>query len=315
MTDAPTPASSAWYLFVHQVPPNPAYFRARVLRQLTQVGALSVKKSIYVLPASDDTLEDLQWIRQSIVAEGGDAWIFEAGPIAGFTDETLRQLFIEDRENVYRKIAEDAPNTLHIENDSEVEAALRKLERRTEAARRIDFFNANGYSEVNLMLNEIRNRTHQPQDDPKTEPEPAREFYAKRWVTRKGVKVDRIASAWLIAKFIDPAAEFDFVDAQSYVHTPSDLRFDMFEGEFTHVADRCTFESLLDRFDLADPGLRALGEIVHDIDLKDDRYQRLETPGVIAMIDGIVASTNNDTQRLATGRTLLDALYEKLRNS
>ena len=73
------------------------------------------------------------------------------------------------------------------------------------------------------------------------------ELRGRTWVTRAGVKVDRIASAWLVRRFIDPAALFSFVDPQRYTPGPRDVRFDMFEGEFTHVGDRCTFEVLLER--------------------------------------------------------------------
>jgi hypothetical protein len=127
------------------------------------------------------------------------------------------------------------------------------------------------------------------------------------------VKVDRISSAWLIKRFIDPRARFVFVDPESFRHEPGTLRFDMFEGEFTHEGDACTFETLLARFGLEDPALRALAEIVHDIDCKDEKFQRPETPGITSIIDGIVRSHADDWTRLARGSELLDALLEHFR--
>ena len=129
------------------------------------------------------------------------------------------------------------------------------------------------------------------------------------WVTRQGVQVDRIASAWLIRRFIDPGARFKFVPGAGYRPQPGELRFDMFEGEFTHLGDRCTFEVLLGHADPADPALRAIGEIIHDIDLKDDKYGREEVAGVRSLIAGIAASSTDDEQRLARGSALLDDLY------
>ena len=141
-------------------------------------------------------------------------------------------------------------------------------------------------------------------------PPPAPEAPRGRtWVTREGVKVDRIASAWLIRRFIDPAARFAFVPAKGYVPKAGELRFDMFGGEYTHEGDRCTFETLCARFGLKEAALRKIGEIVHDIDCKDDRYERPETDGVAQLVLGIVASHAKDADRLERGAAAFDDLY------
>jgi len=126
------------------------------------------------------------------------------------------------------------------------------------------------------------------------------------------VKVDRISSVWLVRRFVDPQAEFRFVDPDAYTHTAGELRFDMFEGEFTHDGDQCTFEVLLGWTGLDDSALRALAEVIHDIDLKDVKFARPETAGVAAMIDGLVLRHTEDTRRLEEGAMLLDALYARL---
>jgi len=129
------------------------------------------------------------------------------------------------------------------------------------------------------------------------------------WVTREGAKVDRIASAWLIRRFIDPAARFKFVPARGYRPVPGELRFDMFRGEYGHEGDRCTFETLCARFGLDDPALRAMAEIVHDIDCKDEKFGRAETGGIASLVQGIVASHAADDDRLARGGAAMDDLY------
>jgi hypothetical protein len=129
------------------------------------------------------------------------------------------------------------------------------------------------------------------------------------WVTRTGVHVDRIASAWLIRRFIDPQARLKFVRANGYIPEAAELRFDMFDAEFTHVGDRCTFEVLLERMGLRDPALVAIGEIVHDLDLRDDKFSRDETAGVRSMIDGICTVSRDDEQRIAAAAPLLDGLH------
>ena len=124
------------------------------------------------------------------------------------------------------------------------------------------------------------------------------------------MQIDRIASAWLIRRFIDKGARFKFVPSSGYQPEPGELRFDMFEGEFTHKGDRCTFEVLIAHAGLADAALTAIGEIVHDIDLKDDKYGRAETAGVKSLITGIATPGTDDEQRLARGSVLLDGLYD-----
>ena len=129
------------------------------------------------------------------------------------------------------------------------------------------------------------------------------------WVTRQGVQIDRIASAWLIRRFVDDGARFKFVPGTGYAALPGELRFDMFEGEYTHRGDRCTFEVLLVEAGLDDPALAAIGEIIHDIDLKDGKYGREEAAGIRNLIAGIASAHNDDNQRLERGGAVLDDLY------
>jgi hypothetical protein len=131
----------------------------------------------------------------------------------------------------------------------------------------------------------------------------------RTWVTREGVFVDRIASAWLIRRFIDRDARFKFVPARGYQPEPGELRFDMFEAEYTHEGEHCTFQTLLARFGLEDPALQAVGEIVHDIDCKDEQFGRPETQGVARLLRGIADDTPRDLERLERGARLFDDLY------
>ena len=133
-----------------------------------------------------------------------------------------------------------------------------------------------------------------------------------RWVTRARPKTDRIACPWLIRRFIDPDAAFKFVPARGYKPKPGEARFDMYTGEFTHAGDRCTFETLLAHFELDDDALRALGEIVHDIDCKDEKFGRNEAAGVLAVIQGIALATTDDAERIERGTLVLDGLYGQL---
>ncbi|MDP9203968.1 MAG: chromate resistance protein [Gemmatimonadota bacterium] len=137
----------------------------------------------------------------------------------------------------------------------------------------------------------------------------------RTWVTREGVFVDRMASAWLIRRFIDPAAKFKFVPSRGYSPKTGELRFDMFNAEYTHEGERCTFQTLVNRFGLGDRALRAIGEIIHDIDCKDEQFGRPETRGVMRLLRGIADSTTSDAERIERGGVLFDDLYASFKNA
>ena len=129
------------------------------------------------------------------------------------------------------------------------------------------------------------------------------------WVTRQGVFVDRIASAWLIKRFIDPKARFKFVAGRAYKPRADELRFDMVGGEYSHVGENCTFQTLVERFALRDRALDAIGEVVHDIDCKDEKFGRAETGGISGLLRGIADATSDDDERLERGTVVFDDLY------
>jgi len=306
---------SGWLLLVHQIPPKPPYFRAKVLRRLTQLGAIPLKKSAYLLPATDAALEDFQWLRREIVEQGGDAWILEGSLVAGLTNDDAREAFRRARAADFAELTTEARGLLDrsrvVDPDREtLTAEWRRLDRRVKAVARVDFFDAPGREELEVLMETIDRTLHPPQPAAASAAEVLR---GRTWMTRAGAKVDRICSAWLIRRFIDPAATFVFAAPDARPPSPDVVRFDMFEGEFTHDGDLCTFEVLLRASTKADdPALQALAQIVHDLDLKDDRYQRPETQGVAALIQGIVSRHTDDGRRIAEGATLLDALYASL---
>jgi hypothetical protein len=311
-----------WLLLVHTLPPKPPYLRAKVMKRLTRLGALPLKRSAYLLPADDGTLEDFQWLRQEIREEGGDAWVVEARFVAGLRDEEIRGSFRALRSNDYRALAAEARAFLDRLRDGAsgqdpqtIDAERRRLLRRVEATRRVDFFHAAERDEVEALMSTIERLIEPGRRKPAQAPA-REELRSRAWVTRTGVKVDRMASAWLIRRFIDPAATFVFVAPENASSIPGALRFDMFEGEFTHDGNRCTFEVLLTVSErTTDRGLAAIAQIVHDLDLRDDLYQRPETAGVAALIDGIVSRFDDDHRRIAESTPLFDALYANLGGS
>lgn len=318
-------AESRWLVLIHQIPPAPAYLRVKIGRRLARLGAVAIKNSVYALPRSDQAQEDFQWLRREVLEGGGDATVCEARFVDGLPDDQMESLFNAAREADYREVIEKARRlrtslesrrTLDEARRAETEAALARLRKRLAEIGAIDFFAASGGEASRALIEEIEARfstlaARAPTPRPKQEP-PA-EIRGRTWITRKGVHVDRMASAWLIRRSIDAEARFKFVSGRAYQPEPGEIRFDMFEAEFTHEGDRCTFEVLLERFGLEDPALRPIAEIVHEIDLKDSKFGRPETAGIDRLIAGIAMSNRDDEGRIAQGATVFEALYEYFR--
>jgi hypothetical protein len=299
------PDDASWFLLIHQIPPKPDYLRVKIGRRLQRIGAVAVKNSVYVLPATDQTAEDFQWVRAEVVDGGGDAVICRAGFIAGLDDDAVRDLFRAARGADYDEIAEaGAADDVSRSRTTEDVARLR---RRLAAVRAIDFFDAPERAAAERALDTLEAQVR-PVSAAAPSAVPA-EYRGRTWVTREGIFVDRIASAWLIARFIDTAARFRFVPASGYRPRKGELRFDMFDAEFTHVGDACTFEVLLDRFGLDDAALRAIAEVVHDIDLKDGKFAREDAAGIERVLAGVARAYPDDATRLERGRQLFDELY------
>lgn len=110
--------------------------------------------------------------------------------------------------------------------------------------------------------------------------------------------MDRIACAWLIRRFIDADAVFKFLSDKDYPAYPGELRFDMDQAEFTHVSDKCSFEVLLEHVRINNPALQAIAEIIHDIDLKDEKFERDEAPGIAHVIADICVTQEDDLARM-----------------
>lgn len=306
-----------WLLLIHQIPAKPAYLRVKTWRRLQSIGAVAIKNAVYALPATEQTQEDLEWLRKQIEQSGGEAVICEARLIDGLTDAEVRAQFNAARDNDYTEIADElrALNARldkgHAESPEELRALFKRLKARHAVNVAIDFFGASGREVSDGLIGALETGLNEsgvePQDSSPTSP--MMDLTGRVWVTRQGVHVDRIACSWMIRKFIDPTASIKFILPREYQHTPGELRFDMFAGEFTHEGDRCSFEVLMARAGLDDPALAAIGEIVHDIDLKEDKFGREETAGVKALINGICSGAHDDEQRIARGGAILDDLY------
>jgi hypothetical protein len=306
-------------LLVHQLPAKPAYLRVKVWRRLQGIGAVPVKHGVYALPAGEQAQEDFAWLMREIVEGGGEAMLCEARLVDGLSDAEVRARFNVARDTAYGEIAEDARRlTKSLEKTRSRESLvaarpqIAKLRARLDQIAAIDFFGAAGQVPTESLIAGLEAKLS-PEEKPVSTAAPVLKGHV--WVTRQGVQIDRIASAWLIRRFIDTDAKLKFVPAKGYKPEPGELRFDMFDAEFTHEGDRCTFEVLLQRSGLRNPALTAIAEIVHDIDLKDSKYGREEASGIARLIAGIAVATADDNQRIARGMEAFDSLYAYFRQA
>ena len=307
-----------WLLLIHQIPPQPNALRVKIWRRLHQVGAVAIKQSVYVLPLSEQAREDLNWVLKEIGAGGGEGSISEVRFLEGLNDGQVRDLFQTARRADYEKIIQESNQLLREWSSGEGHtpsldlksmAQVSKLRHRLEEVAAVDFFHTPERETAESLLNDLAAQAAGATSTAPGEREGNGNLKGKTWVTRRNLFVDRMACGWLIRRFIDNQATFRFVPESRYSPRSEEIPFDLFEGEFTHEGDRCTFEVMLRRLGLRDRALDLVAEIVHDIDLKDRKYGRPETDGIRALLSGLAASRPDDNDRLEEGFRFFENLY------
>jgi hypothetical protein len=300
------------------MPGKPAYHRVKVWRRLQDAGAVSLRNSVYALPNNAPARAAMADILAEIERHGGEGLLCEAKIVAGMRDDEIRAMFNAARDADYHAVLADLRlcaqrwKQARQPKDDPVQS-LARLSARLSGVTKIDFFEASGRSAAEALLAELEHSAIA-----KAKPEKRRvlkgpDLTGKTWVTRRDIHVDRIACAWLIKRFIDPKGTLKFVPTKQYKPQPGEYRYDMQDGEFTHEGDKCSFEVLVVRAGITDPALKAIAEIVHDIDLKDGKFGRPETQGISHVVSGICRTQGDDGARLARGKELFDDIYEQFR--
>jgi hypothetical protein len=297
------------------LPPTPSSLRVRVWRRLRSLGAIPLKRSAYLLPDTSERYEDFQWLAQEIQRDGGEATLIRVQQIENVGADDVRRLFHEPRDEDYRRLAGRYRKVLQgldrksSATSARVQEELARLTKDHQRVRDIDFFGAPGGVEVRRLEEAIAMRTRRP-ESLRREERPTLDLTTlrgRRWVTRPRPHIDRIASAWLIKRFIDPAAEFVFAEPAEF---PADaIPFDAPGVELSHQGEDCTFETLVRRARLRDRRLGRLAEVVHEADLRDGKYPHEEARGLDVAIRALLAASPDDYQVLAQGMTLCEGLY------
>jgi hypothetical protein len=297
------------------LPPKPSSLRVRVWRRMRSLGAVPLKRSAYLLPDTPERYEDFQWLAQEIQRDGGDATLIRVQKVENLRPGEVLGLFHEPRDRDYRQLATRYRKLLQrldrkaAAKSPRVQEELGRLAREHQRLRSIDFFDAPGGAEVRRLEEAVAMRTRRPESARPAPPSTLdlAKLRGRRWVTRPRPHVDRIASAWLIKRFIDPAAEFLFAPPAEF---PKDaIPFDAPGVELSHHGEDCTFETLVRRAGLRDRRLTRLAQVVHEADLRDGKYPHEEARGIDVAIRALLAASPDDRQVLAQGMNLFEGLY------
>ncbi len=270
--------------------------RVAIWRRLRQLGSVSPAGSLHLLPDGEEAREAFGWLAQEIRDGGGQALVLEADHLEESERARVIEAFRSARDEDYRKIIEEA----EAQPDR-----VEKLRRRFDEVSRLDWFAASEGPRAAAALARL---------DEKPEHEvPTADFarYCGRtWVTRPRPHVDRLASAWLIRRFIDPEATIRYGEPRE-----GEVSFDMPGAELGHSGNLCTFETILAAFRLDDPALRALAAIVHEIDLRDGLTSPPEAAGIDGILRGWLAAGWPDEELERHGTALFEGLYHSLQVS
>jgi hypothetical protein len=299
--------ATSWLLLLYSLPTNRNTERVAVWRRLKKMGAVQIKTSTYLLPSDPVQYEQFQWLAKQIRDYGGDATLVRAQEIEGLPNAKLIQLFDAARGNDYRELTKDLRNFIARRKKigaDDAANALARFVRDFRNIRAIDFFDSAHAHDVAILLQRAEGPHTGTKVGPKLDP---KNFLGKRWLTRPRPEIDRVGSAWLIRNFVDPKAKFIF--ASNLTSNSKCIPYDMVDAEFSHEGDDCTFETLTRRFDVRDKAVRKIGEMIHDADLDDAKFSRMEAIGIDRVLKGWAKQAVRDEEILARGFQLFDGLY------
>jgi disulfide oxidoreductase YuzD len=297
-----------WLLLMFSLTAKQASQRVEVWRKLKKYGSLPLRTSGYLLPNSPENQERLEWLAAAIRKYKGQASVAHVHAIDDLPSEKLKQKFIEarsgDYEELMRAIKKGTGKGKH------EPGGVARFRRRLQEIVAIDFFHSPLRSRAEALL-ESADSIGKSKVIPASSRKARKEYLDRVWVTRPRPGIDRVSSAWLVRRFIDPNAQFVFADISK--QHPEAIPFDMFEaGGFGHRGDDCTFETLRKEFAIRDPKVEAIAEIIHDADLSDEKFGRMEGLGLDRVLIGWAQQGVSDDELLRRGMELIDGLYRAL---
>ena len=306
--------TDAWILLVLSLPSQHATSRMRVWRALKSLGAGVMRDGVYLLPHDDAHRQHLSAQAQAVRTAGGSAYVieFESSPA---DSAALRDLFDRSADyEIWHAAAREFLETLAAATEAEARRQWLQLTKQFQAIVASDFFPGRALEEATRSFKDIQaafNRRFSP-DEPTAsaaviQPRAVRDYQHRLWATRARPWVDRLASAWLIRRFIDPAASFLWL--RDIKDCPADaVGFDFDGAEFTHIGERVSFEVLAESFGLTkDPALMKLGALVHYLDVGG--VPVAEAAGFTVLLTGMRSRIHDDDAMLQEAGRVLDDFY------
>jgi len=311
-------ASNFWLFFLFNLPGTRASERVKFWRRLKKFGAIQLKTSAYVLPDEPTHYERFQWLSKEIVDVGGDATLARVAQLENMPYAAVVALFNDARSKDYNEIAEPL---LGLIRDRKARKAnpeafvnqLQKLKGRFQEIQDIDYFHCSRAEDLQRLFQKAESFESPAKRAEAGKRLRAADFKGKVWLTRPRPEIDRVGSAWFIKKFIDPEAKFVF--AQTPVGETHAIPYDMLDVEFSHHGEFCTFETLLDRFGVRDRAILRIAEMIHDADLEDDKFHRVEGFGVERVFKGWAKQGLTDQEILVKGFECFEGLYAEFKRA
>lgn len=286
--------------------------RVAFWRRLRRLGAVSLAGGLYLLPDRPECLEAFQWLVQEIQQSQGEAFACTIDRLEGIGEQQLVELFNAARRAEYEEFAtqltelETSCSSLALNERQQFREKMNRFRRQYAQIVHIDYFHSPARKAVHEQLDRL-DLLFSPMTTAANEVDKlsVTDYVGKRWVTRPRPHVDRMACAWFIRRFIDAQADIRYADTP----TAGEVAFDMLAAEFGHRGKLCTFEVMVQSFQLDEPALHKLGEIVHEIDLRDGRVIHAETAGIDVLLHGWLLAEMSDQELERHGITLFEGLY------
>jgi hypothetical protein len=299
-----------WLLLVFTLPAKRASQRVEVWRKLQRYGVVALGNSGYLLPNNPGNQERFEWLAAAVRHYGGNASVVEVQAIDNLSKPQLIGRFAEARGREYREIIKDLTKLAPLLHRRRLGRQLNRLRSRFQEIASVDFFHSHLGTHVEKLIEHAENRASRIPSVPGRRKLRVRDYQGKIWVTRPRPGIDRCASAWLIRRFIDPKARFDFAEEGRV--SPQAIAFDMYHGGFGHRGDDCTFETLEKEFRIRNPKANVIGQMIHDADLFDEKFGRWEGFGIDEVLKGWARRGIPGRELLNRGIDLIEGLYESL---
>lgn len=308
MADKVTVEQTPWLLLMFTLPAKQASRRVEVWRKLKKYGTLSLRTSGHLLPNTPENQERFEWLAAAIRKYKGQASVAQVHSLDDLPSEKLQQMFVAARSEDYEALIRELKKLSAKTKREPVEIA--RFRRRLQEIAAIDFFNSPLRSRAEALLESL-DSIAESKAIPGSRAKAKKEYLDRVWLTRPRPGIDRVSSAWLIRRFIDPNAQFVFAN-NPHQH-PDAIPFDMFQaGGFGHRGDDCTFETLRKEFAIRDLKVEAIAEIIHDADLADEKFGRVEALGIDRVLIGWAQQGISDDELLRRGMEMIEGLYRSI---